>query len=168
MSKTDFNLARDILQRQEELLQFDHFNTQDVWELGKLVVEEIFARGIDMSICIRQINGRILFQYGTENTSLNNQNWMQRKFNTVCLMESSSLSAAVAERITGEDVPTHGLNPQDYVFCGGGFPVRIKGSGVTAVVLVSNLPHVQDHAFLVDFLSRYLGVTDVPVLDMEI
>jgi len=99
---------------------------------------------------------------------LNNQNWMNRKFNTVKLMEKSSLAVTAISKITLEDIQTHGLSDQNYVFCGGGFPVRIKEGGIVGIITVSNLPHVQDHEFIVKCVSEYLKVTGVPTVDMEI
>lgn len=168
MEITNLKKADEILLQQEEMLQFEHFNSHDVWELGKLMVEEIYRQNIDLTINIRQLNGRVLFHFASEKTALINQNWINRKFNMVSFMERSSLAATVTSKIKGEDVAIHGLSEKDYVFCGGGFPVRIKGSGIVAVILVSNLPHVKDHAFMVNCLAKYLGKTDVPELDMEI
>lgn len=168
MDSADLKKADDILLKQEEMLQFEHFNGRDVWDLGKLMVEEMYNQDIDMTINIRQLNGRVLFHYAAEKTALIHQNWMNRKFNTVSLMERSSLAVTVTSKITGEDVATHGLSDQEYVFCGGGFPIRVNGGRIVAVVLVSNLPHVKDHAFMVKCLAKYLGKTDVPELDMEI
>jgi uncharacterized protein (UPF0303 family) len=168
MEATDLKKASEILLKQEEMLQFDHFTGQDVWDLGKLMVEEMYRQNIDMTINIRQLNGRVLFHYAAEKTALINQKWMDRKFNTVSLMERSSLAVTVTSKITGEVVETHGLDEKDYVFCGGGFPVRIKDGRIVAVVLVSNLPHVQDHAYMVGCLAKYLGINGVPELDMEI
>lgn len=166
MSAVDFEAINMLIQRQEELLQFEHFNSRHAWELGKLMVEKVFSDGINMSVCIRKLNGYIMFQYSSEKTTLNNQNWMMRKFNTVSLMERSSLGASVISQITKQDVAVHGLSDKEYVFCGGGFPVKIKGSGIVAVITVSNLPHVQDHNFIVMCLSKFLGV-DVPLVDVE-
>ncbi len=39
------------------------------------------------------MNGTILFQHMTEGTYLNDQNWMNRKLNTVALIERSSYGA---------------------------------------------------------------------------
>lgn len=148
----------ELILKQEDALQFEHFNCRDAWELGKLLVEEAFSNGVEIAICIRKINGHILFQYSTEKTTINNQNWMIRKFNTVSLMERSSLGAAVMAHITGETIATHGQSDKDYAFCGGGFPVRIKNSGIIGVITVSNLPHVEDHNYIVRTLSKYLHV----------
>ncbi len=153
-----------IVREQEALLKFEHFNSRDAWDLGKLMVEEALAENLDIAICIRKLNGYILFQYGSEGTSLNNQNWMQRKFNTVMHTERSSLGMYLSSKITGEDVPFHGLDSKTYVFCGGGFPVYVQGVGTVAVVTVSNLPHVEDHTFLTNCLAKYLNQNDIPVI----
>ncbi len=163
----DFTKAEQIIKEQEKLLQFDSFNNEDAWKLGCFMVEEVKKQGIDLSICIRKINGNIIFQYVTEGTSLNNQKWMQRKFNTVSYMEMSSLRAAVISNISGEVLSTHGLSETEYKLCGGGFPVRIKNSGLVMVITVSNLPHEQDHDFIISCLERYLQV-EVPHMTEEI
>ncbi len=154
-----------IVREQEALLRFEHFNSRDAWDLGKLMVEEAIAEQAEMAICIRKLNGYILFQYGSDGTSLNNQAWMQRKFNTVMLNERSSLGMYISSKITGEDVSVHGLDSKSYVFCGGGFPIYVQDVGTVAVVTVSNLPHVEDHRFVTNCLSKYLNKTDVPVID---
>ena len=155
---TNFEAAASLIRRQEELLQFDSFTNADAWELGRLMVEEIKARGIELAVCIRKVNGNIVFQYATDGTNLNNQRWMMRKYHTVAYMETSSLLATVMSHITEEKIATHGLSDTEYVLCGGGFPIKIKGSGMTMVVTVSNLPHEKDHGFIVDCLAKYLNV----------
>lgn len=154
-----------IVRAQEALLRFDHFNSRDAWDLGKFMVEQALAENIDISICIRKLNGYILFQYGSEGTSLNNQAWMERKFNTVMHTERSSLGMYISSKLTGEDVSVHGLDSKSYVFCGGGFPIYVQGVGTIAVLTVSNLPHVEDHKFITNCLSKYLIKADVPEID---
>jgi uncharacterized protein (UPF0303 family) len=39
------------------------------------------------------------------------------------------------------------------------FPVAVRGVGVVGTVGVSGLPEVEDHTFLVEVLSAFLGVT---------
>lgn len=168
MNHTDLADIQEQIRRQEELLQFSHFNNQDAWDLGRLMVEEIRSAHIDMAVCIRKLNGNIIFQYVTDGTTLDNQIWMQRKFNTVALTEHSSLAAAVQAKIKNQGVAAHGLSDADYAFCGGGFPIRLRGSGVIAVVTVSNLPNVKDHGFVVKCLAKYLQAADVPEIDAVI
>jgi uncharacterized protein (UPF0303 family) len=168
MSEEEYRAVDEIIRRQEEMLQFEQFNNEAAWELGKLMVEEVRQSGVELAICIRKLNGNIVFQYTTEQTSLNNQNWMNRKFNTVYLMERSSLGVTAASHISKQDVADHGLSPSNYVFCGGGFPVRIRNGGIVAVITVSNLPHVQDHEFIVKCLEKYLKVSGVPHVETDI
>lgn len=166
MNSVDFSAVNQLILQQEAALQFDRFNSRVAWELGKMMAEAAMSAGTQIAICIRRLNGYILFQYATDETTINNQNWMMRKFNTVSLMERSSLGAAVMSRITGETVATHGQSDKDYVFCGGGFPIRIKDSGIVGVITVSNLPHVQDHNFIIRNLSKYLGV-DIAEVEVD-
>ena len=155
----------EIARKQEEMLRFDHFSNRDAWDLGAFLVQLMFDRQIDMAISIRKLNGNIIFHYQTQNTTLSNQQWMQRKFNTVSLTESSSLRAWATSELKGQTLEAQGISAADYAFCGGGFPIRLKNGELVAVLIVSNLPHKQDHGFVVDGLSAWLGVPDVPVVE---
>ncbi len=168
MEKEKYIQIKEIIDKQERMLRFDHFSNNDAWELGKFLVEKIAQKQIDLAVAIRRLNGNIIFQYATENTNLNNQNWMQRKFNAVHLMNCSSLNAWATSHIMGEQVETHGLSTKDYVFCGGGFPIRLKSAEIVAVVTVSNLPHEQDHQFIVEAISEWLSVENVPYFEENI
>ncbi len=163
----DLERAMAIVEEQETKLQFDHFDAADAWDFGSFLVNETKRRGIDMSICIRKLNGKIVFQYASEGTNSTNEIWMKRKYNTVNLFEHSSMMVDLILQTRGENFETQGLCAKDYVGCGGGFPIRVKGSGMVMVLTVSNLPHEMDHAFMVESMSKYLNV-EVPALDMEI
>lgn len=155
----------ETTRKQEELLRFDHFSNRDAWNLGSFLVQRVFDRQIDMAISIRKLNGNVIFQFATQNTTLSNQQWMQRKFNTVSLTESSSLRAWATAAFKGQSLSDQGISPEDYAFCGGGFPIRLKSGELVAVLIVSNLPHKQDHGFIIDSLSEWLGVPNVPTVE---
>ena len=149
---------RDTCAQQEALLRFESFDNQTAWELGNLMVAELKRRDLKVCVAIWATTGYVLFQYAAAGTTLNNQNWMTRKYNSVCLMERSSLASRAISELTGEGVEACGLDPRKYVFCGGGFPIRLKTGELVAVALVSGLPDVGDHGLIVDCLSKYLGV----------
>ena len=149
---------------QEAMLRFDHFTNLDAWNLGAFLVQRVHDQGVDMALSIRKLNGSIIFQHLTDGTTLNNQMWMQRKFNTVCMTETSSLRAWATSALKGQTMEEQGISSVDYAFCGGGFPVRLKGGELVAVLIVSNLPHKQDHGFIVDALAEWLGVEGVPAV----
>jgi len=155
----------DTAKKQEELLRFDHFSNRDAWDLGSFLVQRMFDREIDMAISICKLNGNVIFQYATQHTTLSNQQWMKRKFNTVCLTESSSLRAWATSELKGQSLADQGISSADYAFCGGGFPIRLKSGELVAVLIVSNLPHKQDHGFVIDGLADWLGVSGVPSVE---
>ena len=162
----DLATMRDTCAQQEALLRFETFDPATAWELGSLMVAELQRREAKVCVAIWSLTGYVLFQYAAEGTAVNNQNWMTRKYNSVRLMERSSLASRVAEGLGGNSVEACGLDPRQYVFCGGGFPIRLKTGEMVAVALASGLPDVMDHGFLVDCLSKYLGV-QAPVIPLE-
>lgn len=163
----DLVKAQKIVEEQEAKLQFDHFSADDAWKLGSFMVDEMREKGVPISIALWQLNGKVVFQYVPEGTSTLNVEWMERKFNTVALNETSSMLFDITLHNIGVDLSEHNLSRDEFAGCGGGFPIRVKGTGIVMVLTVSALPHVEDHGFIVDCLSKYLGV-EVPKLDMDI
>lgn len=115
----DAQNAVKICQEQERLLRFHTFTNAQAWELGSAMVGQLRARELPLCVAVWSLSGYVLFQYAPQGTTLNNQNWMRRKFNTVRLMEKSSLAARAAAELSGEGVEQAGLDPREYVFCGG-------------------------------------------------
>lgn len=166
MGTIDYNKIKEISLKQEEMLRFDHFSNKIAWELGSFLVQHVYEKGIDLAISIQKPNGNIIFQHYTEGTTMNNQNWIRRKFNTVVLTEHCSIRMWASINAAGETAVDQGLNPLDYAFCGGGFPIRLKTGEFVGVLLVSNLPHEQDHQFVIEGLQEWLKVEDVPYIEL--
>lgn len=164
MAEFDYGKVKELTEKQEELLRFENFNSRVAYELGKFLTDRVYESGIELAIAIRTLNGTILYQHLTEKTNHINQNWMMRKFNTVSYFERSSLGVWALEGLSGEKVAVHGLSESEFVFCGGGFPIKLKTGEFVAVLTVSNLPHMEDHGFIVEALAEYLGVKDVPMI----
>ncbi|GHV39792.1 UPF0303 protein [Spirochaetia bacterium] len=156
-----------IVEKQEELLRFTHFSRADVWKLGKELVSKIQDEGFALSVSIRLNSGFVLFQYAPEGTTANNENWMTRKFNTVRDMEISSLLNSLRLKQQNKTLENKGLDPRLYAAGGGGFPIRLKGTGVIGAVIASGLPHLQDHDVLVECISRHLKARDVPRIPLD-
>ena len=162
MTKKVFEQLKAIVEEQEQMLRFDSFSNEEAWQLGSFLVNKVYELEMELALSIRRLSGAIIFQHETEGTNAMNDKWMYSKFNTVCLNEQSSFGAWVDANIKDEDVDTHGLDPKEYVFIGGGFPIRLKTGEVVAVLIASNLPHQMDHQFLVDGLAEYLELQNVP------
>ncbi|MBS6195382.1 MAG: heme-degrading domain-containing protein [Clostridiales bacterium] len=151
-----------VLEMQEEILQFSSFTNGDAWELGTMLVAEARRLGVSIAVRIRLNNGYTIFQYGMDGTNLYNEQWMQRKENTVRVMEKSSLRFYMELRETQETMKERFLDPREYAACGGGFPIRVEEVGVIGSIVVSGLDHVSDHDLLVKCISKYLHIAEVP------
>ena len=149
MANENYAQIIETTKKQEALLRFDHFSNRDAWELGAFLAGRVHDRKIEMAISIRKLSGSIVFQYLTDNTTLSNQQWMQRKFNTVCLTEGCSLRAWASSIVKNQDLAAQGLDSKDYALCGGGFPIKLKTGEMVAVLIVSNLPHMVDRKSVV-------------------
>ncbi|GHV60772.1 UPF0303 protein [Spirochaetia bacterium] len=163
----EINQGISIVEKQEELLQFTHFNRADAWKLGKELVSKVQAEGLTLAVSIRANSGFVLFQYATEGTNLNNEFWMTKKFTTVREFEVSTLLNTLKMKKNNQTLESRGLDPRVYAWGGGGFPIRIKGTGVIGAVLVSGLPNLQDHDVLVECIGRHLKAKDVPRLPLD-
>ena len=159
----DYRLIADTVLKQESLLRFLHFTEEDAWNLGVFLAERVRSQGLEMAVCIRRISGHILFQHCTKGTTLSNQQWMNRKFNTVVLTEGASLRAWANLMERGQKPEDQGVSALDYAFCGGGFPIRLTGGELVGVAIVSNLPHREDHRFIASALADYLN-KDIPCI----
>lgn len=154
--------ALQVLKLQEEILQFSHFTNADAWELGMQMVAEAKRRDLPIAIRIQKNSGYIVFQYGNDKTSLDNQKWMDRKANTVKRMEMSSLRFCLTLQEQEESLQARGMDEASYVACGGGFPIYIEEVGVIGSICVSGLDHISDHDFAIKCISKYLHVDEIP------
>ena len=159
MTNEEKNL--EIVKRQEERILFEHFDNDDAWNLGSLIVEEARKAGKAIAVEIH-INGYQVFRYGFNGTNGYNDWWLRRKINTVNMFHRSTLRIHYMP-FTGEDDiyrDAH-LDPQDYADMGGGFPIVVKGVGCIGVLAVSGLTHTMDHQTAVDGAAKYLGIDDI-------
>ena len=154
-------LNYEIVKKQEERLKFDHFDNEDAWKLGCVIVNN--AREAQVSISVEiWINGYQVFRYGFPGTNNFNDIWMQRKVNTVNMFHRSSLRVHYMPCVGEDDIYVDGLlDPTEFGNMGGGFPIYVKGTGVIGAVAVSGLTHTQDHQLAVDGIAKYLGVSYV-------
>jgi uncharacterized protein (UPF0303 family) len=156
-----------VLEQQEASLQFNHFNRQDVWRLGKEMADKILEEGFGLAVSIRLLNGFTLFQYAGEGTNTDNTYWLEKKFNLVRDLDASSLLFSLRLKKRNQGLADRGLDPRVYAWGGGGFPIRVKGTGLVAVAAASGLPHLKDHDVLVESIARFLRVKDLSRLPLD-
>ena len=91
-------------------------------------------------------------------STASNDEWATRKARLAQHFEQSSLLVRLRHERDGEDVNTrHALSPEVFQAHGGAFPLRASGVGVIGTVVVSGLPQLDDHAFVVEQLAAFLG-----------
>ena len=147
----------ETLARQEEALVFDRFDADTAWRLGVQLVEAARAAGLPVTIDIR-LNGQQLFHAARPGTAPDNDAWVERKARVVTRFRRSSLHVGEAARQAGTTFEEQmRLDPDAYAAHGGAFPITVRRVGVIGVVTVSGLPQLEDHAFVVEQLGRFLA-----------
>ena len=102
------------------------------------------------------VNGMVIFRYIPDGVTLNNSIWMERKHNMVMIREMSSRQAQVMRDLRGQTMEDWRMDPEKYSEVGGGFPIRVKDTGLIGSVCVSGLPAEEDHKLVVETLREYL------------
>jgi uncharacterized protein (UPF0303 family) len=140
------------IERQERELVFDRFDETDAWRLGSLLVS--LAQGKPVAIDIRR-GAQQLFHAALPGAVADNDRWIERKVRVVERFGVSSYLHGRRLAAKGQELDAGmGLDPADYAAHGGAFPVRIRNVGIVAVVTVSGLPQAEDHALVVEALTR--------------
>jgi uncharacterized protein (UPF0303 family) len=152
----------EILTEQEKALVFDKFDAEDAWKIGNKIREKIVAQDSFATIDI-SCGERCLFSCCTEGVTPHNLTWIKRKRNTVLEFWQSSYFVTLNLEKNGKSLESRGLQIVDYALSGGGFPIRLKNSGVIGAIVVSGMDQSIDHQVIVDAVSEYLGI-EVPSL----
>ena len=144
------------LTEQETTLVLPRLTNDDAWRLGCLLVGMARERGAAVTVDIRR-GGQQLFHCAMEGTTPDNDAWLARKARVVERFHASSLLVGERFRAKGTTFEASSrLDPDHYAAHGGAFPLRVAGAGVVGVVGVSGLPQADDHALVVDGLTRFL------------
>lgn len=143
------------LERQERELVLSRFDHADAWVLGGLLVNLAGGRGLPVAIDIRHGTQQV-FHAGLAGSTADNDAWIERKVRVVQRYGASSY--LVGRRMAAKGVEldaSMGVDPALYAAHGGAFPIRIAHVGIVAVVTVSGLPQADDHALVVEALTRF-------------
>lgn len=143
----------ESLKQQEKKLQFSSFDLEDAYTLGTMLRESGLKTPKPIAVRI-VLDGLMVYQSFLPGTGDSNNQWMNRKQNTVEHCHTSSLRAAVERELYGvtEDWQR---NETDYAFCGGGFPLVVDGE-FRGIAIISGLPHLEDHRNLTEVLEQFL------------
>jgi uncharacterized protein (UPF0303 family) len=144
------------LATQAQSLIYPRFDETTAWALGSALVASAQAQGLGIVINIRTAN-RTLFHAALPGSAALNDLWARRKSNTALAFGKASLHVGCALREKGSSLAENGLAQSDHADHGGAVPVVVAGVGMAAVVTVSGLPQLQDHAMVVAAMQAQLA-----------
>lgn len=154
---TTGNLRSADLLDQEAELTLPRFDAADALSLGALATQLASDRRLPVVVLVVH-GGREVFRAALPGTTADNDDWLARKRRVVERFEMSTLAARVTYEERGTDFATAtGLAESEYAAHGGGWPIRVAGVGVVGFFGVSGLPQVEDHAFIVEVLRRFVS-----------
>jgi uncharacterized protein (UPF0303 family) len=146
----------DQLRANERDLVLDRADLGVLHELGRQMSKAAAERELPIVIQIRS-GGRLVYVAALPGSTASNDQWAERKARVAEHFEQSSLLVRLLHEVDGEDVNSrHALSPELFQASGGAFPLRARGAGVIGSVVVSGLPQVDDHAFVVEQLEIFL------------
>ncbi|SNT00056.1 Uncharacterized protein, UPF0303 family [Granulicella rosea] len=154
------SLETDIerMKMQELRLRFERFSAEQAWELGSRLRDAAVALNAGMAFEI-QVAGLTLFAAVTDGATTGMQDWIRRKRNTVMRFGKSSYAVGRELDLAGTTLEARqGLALADYATHGGGFPIRLRGTGLIGSVVASGLPQRDDHNLVVEALASMLNV----------
>jgi uncharacterized protein (UPF0303 family) len=154
------SLQLESISRIDASLVFEHFTTNDAWELGSALRNRLMTFPIPVVINISLANqNQTLFHTCTHPGVMpDNDSWVSRKRKTVLRWGCSTWYMHC--KFGGDEVAFRekyglGNSAGDYAIHGGGVPIRVTGvEGVVAVVVVSGLKQDEDHGVIVEVIRE--------------
>jgi uncharacterized protein (UPF0303 family) len=147
----------DELLAQETRLVFPRFDNDTALALGTLLLDIARERSLPVAMDITRA-GQQLFHAALAGSSADNDEWIKRKVATVMRFGHSSFYMGRSTAAKGVDFCTrYLLDPMRYAPQGGSFPIIVAGTGVVGTVTISGLPQAEDHALVVEALTRFLA-----------
>lgn len=150
-----------VMEEQERVLEFAGFDADAAWALGGRMRALAVGTGRPVAMGI-WMAGTLLFYAGTPGITLDNEFWLRRKRATVERFGRSSYRVGL--ELDGSTLEEkQGLPMREFAVHGGGFPLRLRGTGCVGAVVLSGLPQREDHTMVVEAMAGMLGL-EVPRL----
>ena len=144
----DFPSLAALLAEAETLI-LARFAEAEALELGRILTDLATGHGFVINI---RTPDRVLFHAALPGAAPFHDAWVARKSSTAFFFHDASLTVGQRNREKGDTLAKHGLDPAHYADHGGAVPIRVEGVGLVAVVTVSGLPQLDDHALAVEGL----------------
>jgi uncharacterized protein (UPF0303 family) len=156
MSTTGGFTTSGLLQ-EELLLTLPKLDVVDALEIGQIASSFGTEQGLPIAVEVR-IGDWIIYHASLPGSSPENDWWIGRKARVVKLKQHSTLFERVFAEERGVDWhKENNLLDETHAIHGGGLPLITEGDGFVGALLISGLPHVEDHLFGVKVLTEFLA-----------
>ena len=156
MSEIHSFTSRSLL-LEESKLQSLFIDTMDALIIGEIAKSFGLLRALPIAIEVR-IGNWIIYHASLPGSTVENQNWIDRKARVVMLKKHSTMFERVSAQERGVDWhKENGLLDETHAIHGGGLPLITKSEGFVGVLLISGLPQVEDHLLGVEVLTEFLA-----------
>ena len=157
VNQTSGGLSSSILLEEQIKLTLPALTVTDALEIGEIA--KFFGQDSSLPIAVEvRIGDWIVYHASLPGSSPENDWWIGRKARVVKLKQHSTLFERVFTEERGIDWhKENNLLDETHAIHGGGLPLITEGDGFVGALLISGLPHVEDHLFGVKVLTEFLA-----------
>jgi uncharacterized protein (UPF0303 family) len=150
-------LSSKLLLAEEQLLLLPSLDNSDCIEIGQIATELGTSQSLPIAIQVR-LGDWIIYHTALPGSTTENDWWINRKARVVRLKQHSTLYERVLAQEQGIDWhKENNLLDETHAIHGGGIALKTKDQGFLGTLLISGLPHVEDHLFGVRVLTEFLA-----------
>ena len=150
-------LSSQLLLAEEQLLLLPSLDNSDCIEIGQIATELGTSQSLPIAIQVR-LGDWIIYHAALPGSTPENDWWINRKARVVRLKQHSTLYERVLVQEQGIDWhKENNLLDETHAIHGGGLALKTKDQGFLGTLLISGLPHVEDHLFGVKVLTEFLA-----------
>jgi len=150
-------LTAQLLLEEQRHLILPSLSLADALEIGQISSSLGTEQGLPIAVEVR-VGDWIVYHASLPGSSPENDWWIGRKARVVKLKQRSTLFERVLAEERGVDWhKENNLLEETHAIHGGGLPLITKSDGFVGALLISGLPHVEDHLFGVKVLTEFLA-----------
>ncbi len=156
-SFSDTGFTSQLLLEEQIKLTLPALTVIDALEIGEIA--KFFGQDSSLPIAVEvRVGDWIIYHASLPGSSPENDWWIGRKARVVKLKQHSTLFERVLAEECGVDWhKENNLLDETHAIHGGGLPLITKSDGFVGALLISGLPHVEDHLFGVKVLTEFLA-----------
>jgi uncharacterized protein (UPF0303 family) len=157
VNQTSGGLSSAILLEEQIKLTLPALTITDALEIGEIA--KFFGQDSSLPIAVEvRVGDWIIYHASLPGSSPENDWWIGRKARVVKLKQRSTLFERVFAEERGIDWhKENNLLDETHAIHGGGLPLITESDGFVGALLISGLPHVEDHLFGVKVLTEFLA-----------